>query len=199
MRDLLDAHVLGIMDQPEIGTRTQPGWLRGLDNAQFAGNVTHDAWWRWLMGESRDALFAAVPDAVSQTDHGPVGDWPRTLDLFSTWGPKVRAEGFRAAIVLQDGLAGPDEVPWDDCDAVFVGGSDQFKLGPVVSAVAAHARTLGKWTHMGRVNTLTRLRYARTEGYDSCDGTYLHWPDTNLPKLLRFLRIAHWPTLWEAS
>jgi hypothetical protein len=42
---------------------------------------------------------------------------------------------------------------------------------------------------MGRVNSLTRLRYAEAIGCDSADGTYIVFgPDVNFPKVLGWLR-----------
>lgn len=51
---------------------------------------------------------------------------------------------------------------------------------------------------MGRVNSLRRLHYAVSIGCDSVDGTYLaHGPDTNLPRLLGWLRTLDAPRLFD--
>ena len=56
----------------------------------------------------------------------------------------------------------------------------------------------GRWCHMGRVNSLRRLRLAAQDGYDSVDGTFLAYgPDKNLPRLLTYLRLADQPTLFS--
>ena len=53
----------------------------------------------------------------------------------------------------------------------------------------AEAKARLKWVHMGRVNSLRRLRYASAIGCDSADGTYLRFgPDVNLPTLQGWLR-----------
>lgn len=59
------------------------------------------------------------------------------------------------------------------------------------------ARRRGKRTHMGRVNTLGRLKIACQRDlsgqprYDTADGTFLvYGPDQNLPRLLRYIRTA---------
>jgi hypothetical protein len=76
---------------------------------------------------------------------------------------------------------------------VFVGGSDDFKLGPVAAALVAEATARGKWSHVGRVNSRKPLRYATLIGADSADGTYLVFgarqglPNVNLPRLLGWL------------
>ena len=65
----------------------------------------------------------------------------------------------------------------------------------------AEAKRRGKHVHMGRVNSLTRLRYADHIGCDSADGTYLVFgPDVNLPKLLDWLTAVNdQGTLWKAG
>jgi len=58
-------------------------------------------------------------------------------------------------------------------------------------SLIAEAKRRGKWAHMGRVNGRSRLLAAVGAGCDSVDGTYLAFgPDTNLPKLLRWLSDA---------
>jgi len=43
--------------------------------------------------------------------------------------------------------------------------------------------------HIGRVNTLRRLRYAYDLGADTVDGTaYSMYPETHLPTALSFVR-----------
>jgi hypothetical protein len=67
----------------------------------------------------------------------------------------------------------PGSIPWDEFDCLFIGGRDDFKEGPLVRDACREARRRGKWVHMGRVNTLHRLRIALDFGVDSVDGTYL--------------------------
>jgi hypothetical protein len=56
----------------------------------------------------------------------------------------------------------------------------------------------GLWCHMGRVNSLRRLRLAVQDGYDSVDGTFLAFgPDRKLPRLLTYLRLATEPRLFD--
>ncbi len=84
----------------------------------------------------------------------------------------------------------PDAAPWDDFDALFVGGSTEWKLSGSARELVREARARGKSTHMGRVNSLRRLRYAESIGCDSADGTYLIFgPDVNLPRLLGWLGV----------
>lgn len=142
--------------------------------------------------DSRWCLFATAPDVL--------GDAAATLRRSARMLDLIRYAGFPAALVAQDGLEHLP-IPWDDFDALFIGGSTPWKLGPAARTLIAEARRRGKWVHMGRVNSLRRLRYAHTIGCDSADGTYLTYaPDANLARLLNWLRQIHGQAaLWEAA
>jgi hypothetical protein len=152
------------------------------------GAVTGDQLLRWLDTytlEERDrCLFAVAPEVV--------GDAAATLDRSRPYFAKIRELGYPVAYVLQDGQQDVP-VPWDEIDAVFAGGSDGFKLGPVAAAVCREATARGLWVHVGRVNSRKRLIYAVSIGADSADGTYLMFgarrglPNVNLPRLLGWL------------
>ncbi|MDG4803681.1 hypothetical protein [Micromonospora sp. WMMD980] len=51
-------------------------------------------------------------------------------------------------------------MPWHAIDALFIGGTTAWKLGPDAAHLAGQARRRGLWVHMGRVNSLWRLRHA---------------------------------------
>lgn len=124
-------------------------------------------------------LFVTAPDVVA--------DAARTLEMFDTWEPIIREHGLPVALVLQDGQEKLD-MPWGRCEAVFIGGSTDYKLSGTVRWLVREAKWRGKWVHMGRVNSLERLRTARDMGCDSVDGTgYSMFPDTNLPGALKYL------------
>jgi hypothetical protein len=107
------------------------------------------------------------------------------------WLPKIRALGYPAAFVAQDGLEALT-VPWDEFDVLFIGGSTEWKLGRHARALVAEAKWRGKHVHMGRVNSRSRYRYAEHIGCDSVDGTYLTFgPDVLLPNVLSWLDDAH--------
>lgn len=130
-----------------------------------------DKWLAWLTARVTDdtrprCLFAVAPDVV--------GDAAATLAASLPWLPRIRDLGIPAAFVAQDGAEHPDHAPpWDDFDVLFVGGSTDWKLGPHAAALVAEARRRGKRTHMGRVNTGKRFRYADALGCDTADGTIL--------------------------
>jgi len=106
--------------------------------------------------------FVAVPDVV--------GCARRTVECFHHWAPKL-AE-WPMAFVCQDGQEHLD-IPWDRCAAVFIGGSTEWKMGKHAAAIVKAAKILGKWCHVGRINTPGRLEYFEELGADSCDGTGL--------------------------
>jgi hypothetical protein len=106
---------------------------------------------------------------------------------------RIRGLGYPAALVAQDGLQSLT-VPWHAFDVLFIGGSTAWKLGPAAADLTAQARRHGITVHMGRVNSLKRLRYAASIGCDSVDGTFLAYgPDCNLPKLLCWLAAVNQP------
>jgi hypothetical protein len=99
--------------------------------------------------------------------------------------------------VAQDGLESLP-VPWGDFDALFIGGTTGWKLGPHAREIAAEAKRRGKWVHMGRVNSERRCRYAAAIGCDSVDGTKLVFgPDVNLPQVLAWARLSDHAPLFE--
>jgi hypothetical protein len=169
------------------------GWIWAADNACFTGKTwDSSAWLRWLekMPNPQDALFATVPDFVA--------DHKKTLEMWPQWFRQVKDLGFKPAFILQNGCT-PDEVPWDECDAVFIGGSTEWKLGIQAEAIVREARKQNKWIHMGRVNSLRRMTIAVHFGCDSVDGTYLAFaPDLNALKLVNMMkRIEVEPSLFD--
>lgn len=128
-------------------------------------------------------LFVVVPDIV--------GDAAATLKRFHEWAPRVRESGQPLAFVVQDGI-GDHPPPWDEIDALFIGGAkdpvhgDRFKLGEEVAELVQEAKRRGLWVHMGRVNTHRRIRYAASIGCDSFDDTnFSMFRQVKLPKALR--------------
>jgi hypothetical protein len=124
-------------------------------------------------------LFVVAPDVV--------GNAAATLDAFARWAPEVHARSLPVALAAQNGLERLP-VPWDDLDALFVGGIPEpgqrvdWKLSPAAAQLVADAKARGKWTHMGRVNSLRRIEYAKAIGCDSADGSkFAQFTDTWLP------------------
>lgn len=148
--------------------------FQGLNEPRFRRMVA------WCREQTVPPAFVTVPDVV--------GDAARTLELFAAWEPELR--GLPLAFVTQDGLD-PAAVPWDRIRAVFLGGSDAHKFGPVARAVAEEARARGVWVHAGRVQTLKKIR-AMVGIADSIDGTCTaRLPNFWVPKLLGWIGRAY--------
>lgn len=109
-------------------------------------------------------LFVTVPDVV--------GDAAETARRWKEYAPHVRPLGLPLAYVAQDGL---EELPDADYQCLFIGGSasTEYKLSATAARLAQQAKAAGKWVHMGRVNSATRLKIAYNFGCDSADGTGL--------------------------
>jgi len=185
VRDAMRDGRLGYIDTPAQGNRRPEGVEWCADNGCFGkGYPGDEKWLAWLEKNAHaaaDCLFATAPDVV--------GDAAATLARSAPFLPLIRAMGYPAALVAQDGLEDLD-IPWDDFDVLFIGGSTEWKLGPAARDLIRQAKARGKWVHMGRVNSQRRYRYAHEIGCDSVDGTYLTFgPDINLPKLLTWSRI----------
>lgn len=196
----------GLLDQivtPAAGNAITPGAIWCADNGVFGGDYPgDDAYLAWLAARrhlAASCAFAVAPDVVRAPDGQLRPDAAATLARSAPMLPRIRALGFPAALVAQNGLEHLD-VPWDDFDVLFIGGDDAWKEGPAAAQLARAAKQRGKRVHMGRVNSLRRLRIAERIGCDSADGTYLAFgPDRNLPTLLSWLRQLDWPTLFDSQ
>lgn len=201
---MADNDRLGCIITPRQGNRLPAGvkWCAdnglgpGRDGAPGRGQLEDDAWFRWLEGRVASAgpdlcLFAVAPDVV--------GDHEATLARSLPWLERVRGLDVPVAFVAQNGIEVSTWAPWDHIDVLFLGGDDAFKLGPHARELVAVATSIGKWVHMGRVNSEKRYEYARHIGCDSVDGTFLAFgPDANLPRVQTWLRGADQPSLFAA-
>lgn len=174
---------IGYIDTPLQGNKRPRGVQWCADNGCFNDKTFNEQrWWEWLQRNADDAgmcWFATAPDVM--------GDHAATVTRSRPWLPKIRALGYPAAFVAQDG-ATPDTMPWDDFDVLFVGGTTEFKLGADSRALIGEAQRRNKKVHCGRINSRRRYQAFAHLGVDSCDGTYLTFgPDINLPKLLSWL------------
>jgi len=181
VRDAMTAGLIGQMVTPDAGNRLVPGADWALDNGCFNDRWTPDRWQSTLdrYTGTPGCLFAVVPDVVADAE-ATDARWHR-------WWPTVDTLGYPPAYVAQNGCTA---IP-DGTRALFVGGDTAWKLGPEARHLVALALRRGLWVHMGRVNSLRRLRYAADIGCDSADGTYLAYgPDVNLPRLIDWLHPA---------
>lgn len=131
----------------------------GLDNGCFT--KFDEPTWKRLLHEARDdkPVFATLPDVV--------GSAQRTIELFKQF--RVLVFGLPRALVLQDGIENV-EIEWHTLDAVFIGGSDAFKISKEAFQAAKAAKIMKKWVHVGRVNTAARVEQW-IDLADSIDGS----------------------------
>ena len=182
--EAMQTEQMGFIDTPAQGNKRPSGLVWCADNGCFGkGYPGDEKWVEWLRKNQADAgmcLFATAPDVV--------GDAAATLERSAPWLPVIRELGYPAALVAQDGLEDL-EIPWDEFDVLFIGGSTGWKLGAAVRQLVKEAKDHGKKVHMGRVNSLRRYRYAEAIGCDTVDGTFLVFgPDKNLGRLQNWIR-----------
>lgn len=188
--------LIAYIDTPRQGNVRPDGLTWCADNGCFSEAFDEAEWWGWLVanaGSASSCAFATAPDVV--------GDAAATLERSRPWLARIRELGYKAAFVAQDGLE-LDEVPWGEFDVLFIGGSDDYKIGgsgnirldgtargPVpCEAIIREAQRRGVWVHVGRVNTRCRFRFFDALGVDSADGTCLTIaPSTNIHKLLSWV------------
>jgi hypothetical protein len=159
-------------------------------------------------------LWVAVPDVVacacgadrpcpkpgSGPQCAPLGDADATLERFREW--HMLLCHLPLAFVLQDGSERPGRVPWSapGLAGVFVGGAEDWKLGPDAARLIREARRRGLYAHMGRVNSEKRIQYAESIGCTSIDGTgWTVWRRANLKRGLSACehvgpKPVHWQT-----
>lgn len=181
VRDAMRAGLIGQMVTPAEGRKPLSGVSYAADNGRYGKGYPGDVqWFAWLNSLPREhCLFAVAPDVVADAE--------ATLRDSLPWLPRIRSLGFPAAFVAQDGLE-DIEVPWDEFDVLFIGGTTQWKLSPNAARLAREAKDRGKRVHMGRVNSGRRKAIADLFECDTVDGTFLAFgPDVNLPHLLRWM------------
>lgn len=158
---------LGVLSSPRRFYMDVEGWLWAADNDAYS------AWderrYRHMLNRIVDlpgGLFVTLPDIVGNGD--------ATIELMHQWLPELREIGKPVALVAQDGMTA-STFPWLQVDAVFVGGTTEFKMGDVAREIVEEAKRRGMWVHMGRVNSHRRIRYAKAIGCDSFDGMRVAW------------------------
>lgn len=178
------------LHQPGLGRLLGPRLCdRAPQTAElYPWAADNDAYSDWNEPRFRRMLdtISGLPNCLFVTAPDIVGDHYLTLRRFRFWEVEIHGHGLPVAFVAQNGVS-VDTVPWNDCQAVFIGGDDTFKLGPDARAIAKATKTRGHWLHIGRVNSLRRMRYAHALGADSIDGTcFSRWSHTHLPNGVRW-------------
>lgn len=140
---------LGLMLTPMMGNApdlTRVKWC--ADTGCFSQPEKHDdeRYLNWLDRRPRETnVFATAPDVVADAQ----ATWKRSQPML--W--RIRELGYNAALVAQDGIEDM-RLSWDSFDAIFIGGSTAWKLGPIAFDFGREARGRGKHVHWGRVNSV---------------------------------------------
>jgi hypothetical protein len=159
---------LGVLSSPRRFYKKDEGiekWPWAADNDAFS--AWDETRFRKMLDGIRElqgCLFVTAPDVV--------GDSLRTTYQFHQW--RAEMDELPVGYVSQDGLL-DENIPWDEISSFFVGGSTEWKMCDQAAEQVREAKRRGKWVHMGRVNSLQRIRYAKSIGCDSIDGTSLSW------------------------
>lgn len=190
IRQAMSEGLLGCMITPKQGNKLPaPPAAFAVDNGCFGQGYPGDKAFCWfLMHMSAQArercLFATAPDVPF--------DAAATIERLDRFYMLMRGKwGLPVAFAAQNGLENMD-VPWSKFDVLFLGGDTEWKLGPEARDLVRQAKERYKKVHMGRVNSLKRLKYAEAVGCDTADGTFLvKAPDKNLPIVLGWDRAVH--------
>ena len=167
--------------------------IYACDNDVY-NNRNDPEWWcregekRWLkmldtISGEHLPLWAALPDVY--------GDWLRTLERGWHYREELLSRGIRVAIALQNGIGDWSEALALSPDAVFVGGSTEWKW-KYAEEICAYFQPRGIWVHIARVSGYLKARESLRIGADSIDGTgWMRNPGRNLPELLQELDGTH--------
>lgn len=127
------------------------GWWI-LDNGAFTTKGFIEGHWLDWMNATKQfkdtCICVVIPDVV--------GDYIATIEQFKEYAPKAQSYFDHIAFVTQDGLT-CDMTPWDDFDVLFIGGTDEHKMGKEAGYLIQEGLKRGKHIHVGRVNTEYRL------------------------------------------
>jgi hypothetical protein len=148
------------------GVLRTEGFRYALDNGAWHAHVRgiefdEEAFLRALAMLGAGADWVVLPDVVA----GGVA----SLQYSMAWAPRVL--GVRRMLAVQDGMTAADVRPClREVAGIFVGGSTEWKLA-TMEAWGALAHEVGKIMHVGRVNTITRIRQCAAAGATSFDGS----------------------------
>jgi hypothetical protein len=127
------------------------GWWI-LDNGAFTKKGFLE--WHWIDWLSamepykEKCICVVIPDVV--------GSAKKTLQQFPEYEYKASSLGYRIALVTQDGMI-PAMLNWYMFDVLFIGGTDNHKMGREAGYLIQEGLRRGKHIHVGRVNTEYRL------------------------------------------
>jgi hypothetical protein len=184
----------GVVLVPELLNKFSPSHfpLYFLDNGAFA---------YYQRGEEfKGELFLRALEAVEEAPVSPafvvvpdrVAAGRESLEFSLGWFERLKREfpRFTYALVVQDGMEeGEVKEAVREFEVLFVGGSLEWKLKTGGRWVRL-AHSLGKWCHVGRVGTESRLRWARWIGADSADSSLPLFSRQKLRNVVENLRVG---------
>lgn len=179
---LSSLHWGSIVTPAKWGNSIQDGFSWCMDNGVFTGAFSEVDFWAKLV-EMRPyqntCLFVVSPDVVANAI--------ATMSAYRYWGGRIKERGWPVAFAAQDGQELFDFPP--EYDALFIGGSTEWKMSTAADECILRAKAQGKWVHVGRVNSQKRIRHFQLMGVDSVDGTTVCFaPDKNYPVIDRALK-----------
>lgn len=157
-----------------VSTQGAPSWA--LDNGAWSAFLQNtafdeDAFSRALDKVGEGADWIVLPDIVA--------GGKASLDLTLKWLDRLQGFPERLLIAVQDGIE-PNDVRHllNPMVGLFLGGSTEYKLA-TMDAWGQLARRRNCYFHVGRVNSLRRIRACAQAGAHSFDGTsIIAFPDT---------------------
>jgi len=160
-----NADVFGLIITPRTGIREviKNGMEWAMDNDVYNGKFQYEKWKRQLeryLPYKDTCLFIAIPDVLYNARE--------TLEQYGRYKEEVKEMGYKRAIVTQDGMREKD-IPWEEIEAIFVGGSDKHKRGKEGGRLIRSAKERGKWVHIGRINSAKSIE--KFKSANSWDGT----------------------------
>lgn len=164
-------------------------WTHGVDTYGFGYALDNGAWSCHQQQVAFDnAAFEKMVDRF-----GSNADWIAapdivegglaSLEMSKDWLPRLLRVGPRILVPVQDGMHEDNVAPLlSERVGVFIGGSTAFKEHTMIGW-ARLCRRAGAWCHVGRVNTIRRIRICSAAAVDSIDGTSASRYSATLPKL----------------
>lgn len=152
-------------------TRKNWGGVFGMDNSAFISfdNIKFKRMQKNQAAWKDNCLFVTCPDIV--------GNAKRTMEI---WKHRDRfSVEFRLCLVVQNGMEDMD-IPWDETDAIFIGGKDPWKDSAACLDIVKTGVILEKHVHCGRVNQIKRYKTFAEAGAHTCDGSSIAIHDYKL-------------------
>lgn len=156
------------------------GMPYALDNGAWGAfqrgrRLDTDAFMRAYEKHAECAVFTVLPDIVC--------GGRESLDLTLFWLDRLVDSPARKLIAVQNGFT-PDEIGplLSDRVGVFVGGDTEWKEATTI-LWGELARQRGAYCHVGRVNTVRRLKICSAAGCDSFDGSGVSRYSSELPRI----------------